>query len=405
MAGVIKQIEQEMVGIEQQVAATGTQLQQFYEQYLIALGKSVGRQFILASYQVCTYHYPQKFLHLNQNEREQLQQSLRRAVQVMVEKLITLFQPNPPEEPSEELPNLTLGLTQETSQEFRPTPLQLDDHQSNLMNRLLTSLRKRESSSSNPETSFHADGNTSSHGANDDLEKDTNSPSTFDGNTMEMSILAALKNSIAELDRQPQPLTSNEDEDEDDALQEKEQFHSSQAIASILKPGNFTPTPMKISPIPPEVTHPQDIIQWQETVESAIAKLLNQLSLMGNRILWQADVITHQFPERLLAIATKTEAATEVVAGSPNLLHIMIEPEGGAANDDSAHRGDPPLRLCLIRLRLGEVEFTDPSTLAWRGKIREGMARLSRLSREYQKLEQKKMIAEAESAWRSTWID
>lgn len=86
---------------------------------------------------------------------------------------------------------------------------------------------------------------------------------------------------------------------------------------------------MKISPIPPDVKHPQDIIQWQETVESAIATLLNQLSLMGNRILWQADVITHQFPERLLAIATKTEAATEAVAGSPNLLHIMIEPEGG----------------------------------------------------------------------------
>lgn len=81
MVGTIKQVEREIVALEQAVIAIAKEFHNTYTGYLTALGKAVRQQLILASYHVCTQGYPEKFLHLSFNQRQQLQQSLREVTQ------------------------------------------------------------------------------------------------------------------------------------------------------------------------------------------------------------------------------------------------------------------------------------------------------------------------------------
>lgn len=57
-----------------------------------------------------------------------------------------------------------------------------------------------------------------------------------------------------------------------------------------------------------------------------------------------------------------------------------------------------------MTIRLAEIEFTDRQVISHRGELRVLSARLAHLHKEVEKKYQQKTIAEAESAWRSTWV-
>jgi hypothetical protein len=62
-------------------------------------------------------------------------------------------------------------------------------------------------------------------------------------------------------------------------------------------------------------------------------------------------------------------------------------------------------QLVAVNLQLSEIEFSDATVNAWRTNIRELTGRLNAIAQEYHHKLRQRAVAEAESAWRSTWFD
>ena len=98
MAKSLKQIRQELAKLEEETTQLSAQLKDLYRQYLEALSQSINQQLILAVYQICTQIYPEEFLKLSYNQREELQTKIRQLGQEINTKLLAyleLPQPSP----------------------------------------------------------------------------------------------------------------------------------------------------------------------------------------------------------------------------------------------------------------------------------------------------------------------
>lgn len=84
----VEQIDRDIAVIEEAVNAIATELESAYISYLTALGQAVGKQLMLATYHLCTQGYPQQFVSLSLNERQQLQQKIRKLGQEAAERLL-----------------------------------------------------------------------------------------------------------------------------------------------------------------------------------------------------------------------------------------------------------------------------------------------------------------------------
>ncbi|MEM1366987.1 MAG: hypothetical protein AAGG02_03025 [Cyanobacteria bacterium P01_H01_bin.15] len=80
MAKQIKQINQDLQGIETQVLALSEELKRIYAVYIDHLGTTVRKELVLAVFNLCTQVAPTDFLALSVRDREKLQQQLRRLV-------------------------------------------------------------------------------------------------------------------------------------------------------------------------------------------------------------------------------------------------------------------------------------------------------------------------------------
>ena len=159
-----------------------------------------------------------------------------------------------------------------------------------------------------------------------------------------------------------------------------------------------TPQTPEIANTPP--TKPEELAQWQEQLEQAIAQTLQTISLEANRLLQQSGIIPEKLPAAVLEAAAKVEASGEASPSSPNLLNLLMETESEDNSDDSTLT-----RIVAINLRLSEIEFTDPALSAARNQIRNLSAKGSKLRREYHKKQRERAVAQAEAAWRSSWFD
>jgi hypothetical protein len=159
-----------------------------------------------------------------------------------------------------------------------------------------------------------------------------------------------------------------------------------------------TPQTPEIVNTPP--TKPEELAQWQEQLEQAIAQTLQTISLEANRLLQQSGIIPEKLPAAVLEAAAKVEASGEASPSSPNLLNLLMETESEDNSDDSTLT-----RIVAINLRLSEIEFTDPALSAARNQIRNLSAKGSKLRREYHKKQRERAVAQAEAAWRSSWFD
>ncbi|WGV23425.1 hypothetical protein [Halotia branconii] len=91
MARAIERIEQDIAALQEQIRAIATELHSAYASYLTTLGQALQKQLILASYHLCTQGYPEKFLGLSLNQRQKLQQAIRKLGKQAAEKLLALM--------------------------------------------------------------------------------------------------------------------------------------------------------------------------------------------------------------------------------------------------------------------------------------------------------------------------
>ncbi|WP_341524602.1 hypothetical protein WKK05_18375 [Nostoc sp. UHCC 0302] len=89
MARAIERIERDIAVLEEAIRAIAIELQSAYASYLSTLGQAARKQLILASYHLCTQGYPEKFLSLSLNQRQQLQQNVRKLGQEAAEQLLS----------------------------------------------------------------------------------------------------------------------------------------------------------------------------------------------------------------------------------------------------------------------------------------------------------------------------
>lgn len=89
MVRAVERIEQDLATIEEAIAVLATEFHSTYLQYLTLLGQAVRQQLIQASYKVCTQGYPQSFLALSFNERQKLQQAVRKLGSQAQEQLLS----------------------------------------------------------------------------------------------------------------------------------------------------------------------------------------------------------------------------------------------------------------------------------------------------------------------------
>ena len=77
MTKSIQQVKQEIENLELIVADAAIELEELHRDYLSLLSQTLKQQLISACYQICTQLYPQSFIDLSLNDKQNLQQNIR----------------------------------------------------------------------------------------------------------------------------------------------------------------------------------------------------------------------------------------------------------------------------------------------------------------------------------------
>ncbi|MBD2690162.1 hypothetical protein [Anabaena catenula] len=88
MARAIERIERDIAMQKEAISAIARELHSAYVSYLTILGAALQKQLILASYHLCTQGYAENFLRLSLNQRQQLQQGIRKLGQKAAVQLL-----------------------------------------------------------------------------------------------------------------------------------------------------------------------------------------------------------------------------------------------------------------------------------------------------------------------------
>lgn len=144
--------------------------------------------------------------------------------------------------------------------------------------------------------------------------------------------------------------------------------------------------------------NPNDLIKFHIDIEDCIEESLMNISHQANKYLQKIGILPNKIPSKILEMALQGEDNTSLISGSSNLLSLLIE-----KNDQSENIDITP--ITAICLRLTEVEFNDSDLNLIRQKITNLLQKLDTLHEEYQKVTRQYAIAQAESAWRSSWVE
>ncbi len=145
---------------------------------------------------------------------------------------------------------------------------------------------------------------------------------------------------------------------------------------------------------------PEYLIELQIEFDNCLEQGLIDLSNSVNQSLQEAEIISNKIPNQILAIALQAEDNTSIVSGSPNLVSILIEKD--TPSEQEQIDITPVIAVCL---RINDSEFHDPKLNLLKQKINKVLAQLNSFAQRYQELQQKYTIAQAESAWRTSWYE
>lgn len=147
-----------------------------------------------------------------------------------------------------------------------------------------------------------------------------------------------------------------------------------------------------------EELKPQDLIRIQVEMENCLEESLTTISHRANKYLQEVNILPKKIPNKILEMALQSEENTSLISGIPNLLSLIIERDDKSENIDVTP-------IFAISLKLTEIEFNDTNLNSLRQKINHLLRELNILDDKYQNTKQKYLILQAESAWRSSWVD
>jgi hypothetical protein len=331
MAKAIEQIEREILALEETIEAIAKELRTAYTNYLTALGQTVQRQLILATYHLCTQGYPETFLSLSLNQRQQLQQNIRK-------------------------------LGQQTAQ-------QLQDFIKNEQKQ---------------------------HKEDEEMDEDEDDEETDEPSSHTPITLPTSPTSLTPLTTSPTPLTPS------GSLTPSTLPPSSTLPPTLTSSSLFSLSSLQSVSSFPNTSNPVELVKWQQNVERLTQEKLKRVSREANLRLQKAGILPKKLPEPILeaAAAAASEASGEVMPGPPNLLNLVIEIDNEQESEDSNLT-----QIMAINLRLGEIEFADPTLSSYRKQIHTVLLNLRRRGQEYQKKQRERSVAQAEAAWRAIWSE
>ncbi|NJL83900.1 MAG: hypothetical protein HC890_14955 [Chloroflexaceae bacterium] len=147
-----------------------------------------------------------------------------------------------------------------------------------------------------------------------------------------------------------------------------------------------------------ETDNPEELLEWHQVLEMAMDDVLADLSRQANRYLQESQILPEQLSAKLLDMAMQSEERTNSTSRPPNLLNLMVETKDQENSERIA-------KIVAIRLRLSELEFSDPGLSAQHQQIRKTIDRVNQLRQQYQKRQREQAVAAAEAAWRATWFE
>lgn len=154
-----------------------------------------------------------------------------------------------------------------------------------------------------------------------------------------------------------------------------------------------------------DAQNPEHLILWHKQIERTIKKTLDSTSKKINKCLQESGIIPDRIPSKIIDVAIQTDAGkggknSRKSPNAPNILHLAIETD---QNKNSPAKN--VAQISLLRLRLAEIEFTDPMLNAQRGQIQNLMNQISKLNSQYKSIKREITVAEAQAAWRSCWYE
>jgi hypothetical protein len=362
MARAIERIERDIEALQEAISALARELEASYTAYLTVLSQALRQQLILASYHLCTQGYPENFLRLSLNQRQKLQQELRKLGTQAGERLLSY-----------------------TKSEAEAPDTGTDDEVTVVINSETTELPLIENVSllSNSDPFSFAEISL----------------------TDEMSAFEIQELDIEDEDEEDEE--DEDDEDEDDEDEDKGEHKEVKNQEESNSASSRMPPFLRISPIIPlrfsaiDPSSPTEVTKWHQSIEMATQYTLKKISREANILLQAATILPKKVPAPILEAATvASEASAEVMPGPPNLVNLVIEIE----NEQLKH-GSKVTQIMAINLRLGEIEFADSMLSSKRNQIRNFLMQLQKLRRDYQKKQREHAIVEAESAWRASWYE
>lgn len=377
MVRTVERIERELALLDQAVATIAQEFYDTYSQYLTAFSQAVRQQLILASFHLCTHGYPERFVNLSLNQRQQLQRSLRQLTKTAQTNLLDRLQSV--EDSKASFDESLLG----SIEDLRNAEL---EEQFSIEEISIEEISIEEIAIGNVELSSNLfDISLTEQPPHEQPpEAEPEKPESAEPELTEPELIE-LKLT------EPEPIEQPQSEQPQSEQSQSEQSQSEQSQSEQPSP---TPEPSEPDPI-----SPKDLVYWQEQLEESIVEELQNLSHAANRLLQQAEILPSRLPEPVLEVAAKADLASESAVSPPNLLNLLIETE------DEDEKESTMTHLMAIRLRLSEIEFSDSASSLWRSKIRDLSTRLNKLGREYQKKQKERSIAQAEAAWRSSWYE
>lgn len=486
------QIEQELRLLQDKTEAMADALEPLYEGYLRALSEGSKRQLVQAAYHLCTQAYPDKFLALSWDKRNQLQRALQ-TIATQIHEQLTQQRERSKAMSRQQQNNDGLAFLQRLLEaraasgslsEAELSGSSGDDFDDDFED--FEELQSEGSPSGSEgrrrdeygdelfaeeyEASFEGDSLYNDHLDDDSLDngsldEDIEGEDEDDDIDFEMEVPPA-----------DQRLSLDEEEDLLAALEGL--ARRSMEIKGEIKGGSAGPDGDRDDESSEDKgpLTPIHLVKQQMLLEKAIRDVFKAVSEEVNELLQAADVMPN-FPKALMAAASDPRGMGEPINAVPNVVKMSVRVMHGEAvmesdedeemrprrrgsrrSRDEADRGNrefdrkperrserssdrrsdrlsgprsgsrsgsrsganaAPRRprriphkvieidalpeLAAVRLRLSEVEFTDPTVSAWRGKLRQKLGELKKLGMRYKKTQRSLETAQAEDAWRSSW--
>ncbi|MCY7406451.1 MAG: hypothetical protein LH631_03480 [Alkalinema sp. CAN_BIN05] len=410
MTGLVEQLTQKLASLDRQTDELKAKLDLTYDSYLNVLQRVLRQQVLLACYHICTEGYPEEFVKLSMTQRHGLQTRLKTIAKDTGSALTKILTDPPP--PPVQAPSFF---------SMPPDRFMADDDL--------------------------ADEETFTMG----LEPSSLSEFSagFSISRVE-SIGEMFEDDDDELDDDPDDEDSDEVDESDDDESDQEPIGRRPMTEADARELQSILAQVAAAITAKEPKTPVDrVLSWQDGIERTIQDKLCQAAYQINQALKNAELIPKQVPDRALEAASRADGdgATKI----PHVIQMLVElgrvesksdnsdnpsdkiphndddsrdeskersstDSSGNANSSRNTAADRKQRSSMqriptlthvtaLQIRLAEVEFHDPLLMRWRRGLREHNLELQSLTREYRKYQRKRSVAEAQVAWRSTWLN